>query len=106
MPIFFGTPSRGQAEPSFFPFTMSNFLSTASTACDRCTEKYYNKTLSSTSSFPEEIPENLVNRTVGPNYYEEGYMGKDRVCFPRTTEGDLCATDVELMEVIFFDGWQ
>ena len=65
MPIFFGTPSRGEAQAKFIPYTMSNFLSTTSAACDGCMSHYYNKTLSSTSDFPEEIPENLANKTLG-----------------------------------------
>ena len=89
----------------FIPYSLSSYLSVTTQECASCATHYYDRTKSKSAVFPDETPANLVNRTIGPVYYEEGYMGTDTVCFARSDKTDLCADDVEFMAVTVFDGW-
>ena len=98
MPVFFGDPQQGRMMGEFIPFTMSSLLSVTTTNCTSCGTQYYDPSKSKEASFDVK-PENFKNRTIGPHHYEEGYIGTDKVCFPRSDDVDICADDVEIFAV-------
>ena len=104
-PVFFSDPIQGELQSKFLPYSMSSFISVSSVNCTTCGPTYYDHTKSNVADFPDQTPENLVNRTLGPRYYEEGYFGTDTVCLPRSSEADLCAENVDLFEVTVFGGY-
>ena len=89
----------------FIPFTMSSYLSVTTKECTNCGTQYYDRSKSEDADFPDETPENLKNRTIGTAHFEEGYLGTDKVCFPRSEDADICAYDVEFFAVTSFGGW-
>ena len=102
VPVLIGDPLQGNMQAKFTPFTMGDYMSVTTKDCETCDTHYYDKTLSKSANFNHLVPQ---TRTVGPLYTETGLFGYDKVCFARSDDSDLCATNVFFMEVTSIFGY-